>query len=373
MREEKILITPRPHIGDFIWATSAVALLKKSGRQFKITVLSPSSLNELVDNNRIFDDKITYAISKFESGSMLAKAFYRANLFIKLLFKIRPQKFDLCFLFSPFPFFTKLAVYLNIGKIIFPEYECCGQNKKSGEYGILGTMLKKDRLLYVETQRNADFTHYSEFFQTLVRNFLNSSNMALPAIPSFTGNKDEITALIKTDKTRKIALCMKASKTSKNVWPAEYFRQIIQEISQNVSAAFFIFGGKEQQKYADDFIKNLDPSAEAHNLCGKTSLLEIKEICIHLDLLISVDTGIPHIAATTGINMITLFGFAAPDAVMPMSHKNISFYAGIECSPCVYSLAFEKNQCPYETPKCMESIKPADVTKAALAILERNK
>lgn len=371
MKEKKYLIIPRPHIGDFIWVTSAVSILKKYDPKVKITVLIPEYLNELVENNYIFDNKINYNFKSFQTSNILLKILYRILLFIKLIFVIRRYYFDCCFLFSPFPIFTKTVVFSGIGKIIFSANECCGMKKESIESKFLNKFVSKNKLFPVQAYDNSDFIHYSEKWQTIVRSYLNSSNIALPVLPLNSKKNTVIVEILKNKNKLKILLCMNASKASKNIWPHEYFKQTILEINRATDASFFIVGGVEQYESVKSFISTFNnTNINMHNLCGKISLLDLRTLLDGSDLLISVDTGVSHIAATTRIKMITLFGMAHPAGVMPMTPNNISLYSSEKCSPCVYFQTFEKKKCPYNKPKCMANITPEIVIKTALNILD---
>lgn len=371
MKEKKYLIIPRPHIGDFIWVTSAVSILKKYDSTFKITVLIPEYLNELVENNYIFDDKINYNFKYFKTSNICLKILYRIALFIKLVFIIRMYNFDCCFLFSPFSIFTKIVAFSGIDRIIFGTNECCGIKKESVESKFLNKFVSKNKLFPIRTYDNSDFIHYSEKWQTIVRGYFNSFNMALPVLPENKKKSNITEEIVKKIENTKVALCINGSKDSKNVWPEKYFKQTIEDIAKNIKVSFFIVGGREQYESSRDFILNFNnTNIDIRNLCGETSLLELKEIFEHIDLLISVDTGVVHIAATTKINIITLFGMTAPEAVMPMTPNNISLYTSEKCSPCVYSQTFEKKKCPYDKPKCMNNINPEIVVKTALNILD---
>jgi ADP-heptose:LPS heptosyltransferase len=373
MPPKNILIFPRPHVGDFIWATSAVALLKKNNTPSTINVVIADNLIELTANNPVFDKYYTYDLSLFESSNIFIKIFYRLFLFFKLFFLLRRKNFEICFLFSPFALFIKLSVFLKVKKIVYSVYECCGNRAISLEQTILGRFVNKNKLFPIEINGNLDRIHRSEIYQSLVRRYENLENMSLPYIPSYYGNTHKIISLLQTDKKYKIAICMQPSKASKNIWSKKYFVQTISELSKKFSASFFIVGTKEKNDNSFNSLKIKLPSdTEIYNLCGKTSLLELKELLNNCDLLISVDTGTIHIAATTKINIISIFGVTHPDAVAPMTHRNTPLYAGVKCSPCIYKLTFEKKKCPYgDNPKCMETVKPEEAIKAAVKILTK--
>lgn len=109
-----------------------------------------------------------------------------------------------------------------------------------------------------------------------------------------------------------------------------------------------------------------------YNLCGKTSLLELKEFLNKMDILISCDTGTVHIAATTKTNILALYGSMFYTTCMPVSHRATFLFKGSPCFPC-YSLK-KVRQCPsYPNPQCMSQITPEEVTETAIKIINIEK
>ena len=53
-----------------------------------------------------------------------------------------------------------------------------------------------------------------------------------------------------------------------------------------------------------------------------------------MDLLISIDTGVVHIAAAVNTPVISLCGPTLPTHSAPVYHKGVSLFSGRSCSPC---------------------------------------
>jgi heptosyltransferase-2 len=109
------------------------------------------------------------------------------------------------------------------------------------------------------------------------------------------------------------------------------------------------------------------------NLCGKTNLLEIKAILENINLLLTVDGGIMHIAASAQTKTIALFGAALPEHAFPLTHKAIALCAYSHCAPC--SSKFSVNNKPFVCGnpvnyKCLIDISNLDIVDACLKLLE---
>ncbi|MCX7821092.1 MAG: glycosyltransferase family 9 protein [Brevinematales bacterium] len=77
-------------------------------------------------------------------------------------------------------------------------------------------------------------------------------------------------------------------------------------------------------------------------------------------LIVSIDTGIVHIASAINANLVALYGPTDPDRWGPLSENSKVIYNKKDCSPCI-SLGFE-TKC--ENPECMNSISVEEVIKA---------
>ncbi len=77
-------------------------------------------------------------------------------------------------------------------------------------------------------------------------------------------------------------------------------------------------------------------------------------------LVVSIDTGIIHIASAINTNLIGLYGPTDPARWGPLSDKSKVVFNKKKCAPCI-SLGFE-TKC--EKPDCMNSIAIEDVIKA---------
>lgn len=144
-----------------------------------------------------------------------------------------------------------------------------------------------------------------------------------------------------------------------NQWPLDNFVEIGRFILQKYpEAKIAILGGAEDYekgKYINDKIR--DPSII--NLCGKTSLLEAAFIIKYTRAVISNNTGIMHLAALGGTNVIGIFSAAELNGKwFPYGRQCKILMKRVECEGCYY-------KCPNHY-MCINAIKPEDV-KGALS------
>lgn len=351
-----VLICTSANIGDFVMATSAISLLKKTNPALKITVILSKSAKPLALDNPYIDNVIVYNFNI--SGFFIRRIRQTVWLFMNYL-KIK-NKFKTVFFFDYSPFLAYVSNLVKIPERIGPATFWTGFNMPNPDI--------KNFTAAIELHPDSDRIHMSERYQTIIRSYVPVSNIEIPRIPDTTKYYDSIKNFFNNDSSKIISLCLQGSKGSQNIWPLKYFKQVADEISKKFNSSFYILGSHSDASYADELIN--DFKLNAVNLCGKLSLLQSAEFLRNSDLLISVDTGLTHIAATLNTKQIVLYGKTLPDNSGAMSHKAVYIKANRPCSPCNYSIAFENNKCQLS---CLDTISPEKVADKAIKILSGEK
>jgi len=90
-------------------------------------------------------------------------------------------------------------------------------------------------------------------------------------------------------------------------WPATSWKVLIDELNKKGYEIVLSVGPNEEY-----LIQEIDPDDQFHHIAGGYSLLEMWTLIKHAKLLISVDTGIAHLAKLSNTPLITLFGPGSP-------------------------------------------------------------
>jgi lipopolysaccharide heptosyltransferase II len=130
-----------------------------------------------------------------------------------------------------------------------------------------------------------------------------------------------------------------------------------------------IVGGNED---VDDSVKleEIANGGAIINYVGKTSLIETAAIISELDLLVSSDTGLMHIAYGVGTPTVSLFGAGIQEKWAPIGDSNISLNKHLPCSPC--TMYGYTPKCPYQV-RCLGDISVEEVKGAVLELISRVK
>ncbi len=104
-------------------------------------------------------------------------------------------------------------------------------------------------------------------------------------------------------------------------WPVERFAAVGKVLHEKTGAMLYISGVPEDAAACGELMKLL-PSGSAHNLCGKTSLVELGGVLQAMALVITVDSGPMHMAAATGTPTLAIFGPTDPLRVGPYGSQH---------------------------------------------------
>jgi ADP-heptose:LPS heptosyltransferase len=356
IKYKNILISIQAHRGDFIWATSAFTILKKTYPGIKITVIAPYEVKELIVNNPVIDCVIYSPFSDNNVKSKIKKIIWILKITPKIFFK----RFDLLLNFDSLKAAIFIAKIARIPHIIGGDLFFAG-------YNIISPLFKYYTGV-IELLKHQDYIHGIVDYQTIVKSYFGIFNSAMPVLPDSSKYTQNALNLIKDNSKLIVALCVRGEKNSVNIWGIENFKSVIEFLNNKFhSISFYIVGSKRDFSYAQEIVTK----PNIYNICGKTSLLELKEFLQKIHLLISIDTGTIHMAAVADTNIISIHGPTSPARARPVSHKAVSFHCAVDCFPCLYRTLIEKKACPtYNKPKCLESITPERIADAASDILE---
>ena len=345
MNYKNILVNMLVNLGDVILTTSALDLIKKNFPDVKITALVKPVVKDALIDNPVVDDVIIFdykpKISTFKQTR-------------EMITEIRRRKFDLSISFD-----RKLRPAL----LTF----MAGIPKRVGPSKVFDDNKSRVTIFYtdvVKINHDLNQTLQAETYQEIVRKFFQIEGHGTPQFPrTFSIKANELLSHFAPNKI-KIALCVKGTFPLKT-WAKEYFVEVVDALSVRYDAEFFIVGAPNDKDYADEVIA--DMKVDVKNFCGETSLTDLAEIFRKIDLFITVDTGSAHIAATTGVKMVTIFGCTPVNRWRPISPNAISLTSNEPCCPC----KVQPEKCPsYPKPNCLYNVKPADVIKAAIELLD---
>jgi heptosyltransferase-2 len=155
--------------------------------------------------------------------------------------------------------------------------------------------------------------------------------------------------------TKILALCPGAEYGEAKRWPANYYAEVAkQKIAQGWQVWLF---GSEKDKATAELI-NSQAAGGCIDFTGRTSLAEAVDLLSLVDVVVSNDSGLMHVAAALDKKIIALYGSSDPGFTPPLNSKAQVISLKLHCSPCF------KRECPLGHTWCLTGIKPEQVLNA---------
>jgi heptosyltransferase-2 len=163
------------------------------------------------------------------------------------------------------------------------------------------------------------------------------------------------------DVTKKVVgLGVGSTNSEAKRWPAERYAQLSDLLNRDGNAEVVLLGSKAEREVADrvsEFAKT-----KLINLAGETDLAGAVALLAAIDLLVSNDMGLAHIAPAVGTDTVVIFGPTNPETTRPFSPRATVVREDVHCSPCMLRV------CPIDH-RCMTRISPEPVFEAAMDFL----
>lgn len=337
-----ILVNALVNLGDVVLVTGAVALLRKACPKAKVTMMVKPAVKQAVMNNPVVDRVIVFDYRAKEKS--LEKMW-------QMVKHLRDCHFDLSLSFD-----RKLrpAVLCWLARI----------PTRVGPDRVFDDNASRVTWLYTHTVHighDLNRTLQRETYLEIVRGFTGVQGSEMPVMATVEARNRKkagelLAGLPRADKY--IALCVRGTFPLKT-WPKEYFVALVKGLLERYRAAFLIVGAPGDKAYAQDVIAaiqgSLGAAAPVANCCGATTLPDLAALMERCCLFVTVDTGATHVAATTGIPMVVLYGCTHPDRWHPASENAFVLTSDEPCCPCTC----RAEECPSAPkPDCLWHVTP---------------
>jgi heptosyltransferase-2 len=128
-------------------------------------------------------------------------------------------------------------------------------------------------------------------------------------------------------------------------WPVEYYCQLAEHLVEK-GYQVWVFGSNKETQLGQQIASR--PAIV--NLCGRTSLVDAIDLLALAQYAVTNDSGLMHIAAATGVNVIAIYGSSDPGYTPPLTEMANILYQHLSCSPCF------QRKCPLGHTQCLTGI-----------------
>lgn len=149
-------------------------------------------------------------------------------------------------------------------------------------------------------------------------------------------------------------------------WPEEYWSALAKLINQKDIAIKLPWGNQSEFERAQRIAKN----SEHADVLPKMKLIEVAKVLAGAKAIVSVDTGLGHLAAALDVPTVSLYGPTNPALTGALGRSQVHLSAKFSCAPCLGMQCTYRGNSSYEVnPPCFSTVTPQDVCDALGAFL----
>lgn len=160
-----------------------------------------------------------------------------------------------------------------------------------------------------------------------------------------------------------LALCPGAEFGPAKRWPAEYFAAVARHWL-SYGGQVWLFGSAKDQAATAEIMAQT--GGKCVDLAGKTALAEAIDLMSLAKAVVSNDSGLMHVAAALGLNVVAVYGSSDPSFTPPLSQRAQVLSLGLSCSPCF------QRACPHGHLDCLWRLLPEQVITALEHLNDRS-
>jgi heptosyltransferase-2 len=172
--------------------------------------------------------------------------------------------------------------------------------------------------------------------------------------------REFLSGSVLASRKRTVALGVGSANSRAKRWPAENYAKLNDYLQVELNANVILVGAVNETDVAEEVYELA--KHKPINLSGKTSLDTATALLSEVDMLISNDMGLAHIAPSVGTQTLVIFGPTDPETTRPFSPNATVIRKLVECSPCML------RDCPIDH-RCMWRITTNEVFEHARMIL----
>lgn len=341
----KIVVRGTNWLGDAVMSVPALRELSRIFPESEIVLHSKDSVNGIFADADFIDRIMPYE----SSASRIRRTIDETD-------KLAEDDFDLAVLF-PNSFESALASRLaKIPRRI-------GYNKD-----LRGLLLTHPIPVPEWKDKQHEVFYYLNLVAEVERKFLGKSSVpAGPPDISLTVSDERRAWALRlledfgADTSKKlIAIGAGSTNSIAKRWPAERFALLAEALAIDAGADIILLGSDSEVPIANAVAERC--RASTINAAGKTTVDEAAAVLSIVDLLVSNDMGLAHLAPAVGTKTAVIFGPTDPITTRPYSDNAVVIRVDVDCSPCML------RECPIDH-RCMTRIPVESVLNNCLNLL----
>jgi len=335
----KVLIIGPSWVGDMVMSQSLYITLKQQHPDAIIDVMAPAwckpILERMPEVNKAIEMPLTHGQFAFFKRRQLGKM-------------LRKDSYDQAYILPNSAKSALIPFFANIPK----RTGWTGESR----YGLLNDIRGNKK----------SFQYMVERYVALAfpkKEMLDSSSLGgleqLPTPSLFIDIEKQQQTIEKFSLTQAIptiGLCPGAEFGPSKRWPEEHYAAVANEMI-NQGHQVFLFGSAKDKPVTEK-IKALVTAKnqnKVYNLAGNTNLVEAVDLLAACQTVVSNDSGLMHIAAAVGCQVVAVYGSTSPKYTPPLAKHVQIVHTDIDCRPCF------KRTCKFGHMECLTELAPKKV------------
>ncbi|NUO80494.1 glycosyltransferase family 9 protein [candidate division KSB1 bacterium] len=143
-------------------------------------------------------------------------------------------------------------------------------------------------------------------------------------------------------------------------WPRENFVSLARWLLHRYEIRLMLIGNTAERNHTQQIAAALDDSKRVLNLAGTLSLRALAGLIHNAALFISNDSGPLHLAAALQKPVVGFYGPETPKRFGPLCERQLIFYLGLSCSPCMSVDNAKTVNCTNQL-RCLRELRVLDV------------
>ena len=361
MNYKKILVINLMHLGDLMLVTPALRTLRKNFPNSHIALLADKKLADLVICNKHIDECIL--IDKKGTDNHLPA-------FIKFVFKIRAEKFDLVINLHRNERASAIAAFSGAQKIV--GYSKPGFSfffdKVMPNPSVARHLRNGFKTQYVPGSQHQVKSHFDVLRDAVGIETIDDGGLEMWIPKSVEEYTSKIFHENFSANDKVIAFNIGASWNTKR-WLDSYFAECADRLIEDNYGIVFL-GGPMDIEIVNNCIAKMNhkDSGKVKIFTGKLTLAQVAGILDNCVLFLTTDSGPMHIGVARNIPIVTMFGASPVPGFYPYDSKDILIKAPEPCHPC------GQHECPRsgaDNLACMKNMPPNLILKYVYQLLNQ--
>ena len=356
----KIAVINLMHIGDLMLVTPTLTTLRKNFPTAHLTLLADKKLADLVQLNKNLDDCI-----------LIDKKGVDDNLFnlVKLIFKIRAEKFDLVINLHRNERASAMAAFSGAKKIV--GYSKPGFSllfdKVLPNPSIARHIKHGLKVEYVPGSQHQVHSHFDVLREACGIEKFYDNGLEMWISDAASREAEKIFRNNFSDDVKVIAFNIGASWVTKR-WIDSYFAECADILIERGYGIAFLGGPMDREIVTACVDKMRHKASDRLKIfTGDLSLAVLAGFLDNCVLFLTTDSGPMHVGVARNIPIVTMFGASPVPGFYPYDAKDILVKSPVPCHPC------GRHICPKsgaDNLECMKKIPVAVVMKYVFELLE---